>query len=169
MLLLTAEEVAGVVYRAGWRDTQVHFDAVRIAFAESVDDEYVLQGGKLVRVVSQPAPWPKAGGFKMCDAHMIGVNTNGTRDRGLLQVNSIWTNLSDSDAMDPDKCAAFAYKNIWLPNETKRSGSGFTPWAAWNNKTYQNYYAEAAEGIGAWLLHSKGRPFNGLAKATGGI
>jgi malate synthase len=51
-------------------------------------------------------------------------------DRGLFQINDKWhQDLSDSDAYDPVKNAAYAFK--------MSSGRWFTPWAAYNSGAYK--------------------------------
>lgn len=166
-MLLTAEEVAGFLHRAGWKDFFQLMDAIRIAFAESSENQYVLKNGAYQVVGS--------GGFLLCDASMVFTNTDGSRDRGLMQVNDrSWAALSDADAANPARCANFAYTNIWLPREKRTPGSGFMAWSSFNKQPnqieprYQQYYAEAASGAAAYWLHSKGRPFIGLQRGTGG-
>lgn len=61
------------------------------------------------------------------------TNTNGTIDRGWLQINSIHVDagkLSVEDCLDPLKSAQFAFK---LSN----GGTKFTPWATFNTGAYK--------------------------------
>lgn len=61
------------------------------------------------------------------------TNTNGTIDRGWLQVNSIHVDagkLSVEDCLDPLKAAQFAFK---LSN----GGTKFTPWVTFNTGAYK--------------------------------
>lgn len=60
------------------------------------------------------------------------INQNGTSDGGLMQINSIHTDLiSLQDRFDPVKNVAVAYK-IYL-------GSGFKAWSTYNNGAYLKY------------------------------
>lgn len=59
------------------------------------------------------------------------TNTNGSIDRGWLQINSIHTDISDADCDDPVKAAAYAYKNL------SKLGTSFTPWVAYTSGAYR--------------------------------
>lgn len=59
------------------------------------------------------------------------TNSNGTIDRGWLQINSIHTDISDADCDDPIKAAAYAYKNL------SKLGTSFSPWVAYTSGAYK--------------------------------
>ena len=52
----------------------------------------------------------------------LGVNTNGTVDRGIFQINSIHKGLSNTDAFDFEKNIHFAYR-LYLTQ-------GLGPWSS---------------------------------------
>ena len=61
------------------------------------------------------------------------TNTNGTIDRGWLQINSIHVDagkLSVEDCFDPLKAAQFAFK-------LSSGGTNFKPWVAFNTGAYK--------------------------------
>jgi hypothetical protein len=61
-----------------------------------------------------------------------GNNSNGTNDAGLMQINSIHTDLiSLQDRFDPIKNMATAYKIY--------QHAGWTAWSTYNNLSYQRY------------------------------
>jgi hypothetical protein len=59
------------------------------------------------------------------------TNSNGTIDRGWLQINSIHTDISDADCDNPAKAAAYAYKNL------SKLGTSFSPWVAFTSGAYK--------------------------------
>ena len=59
------------------------------------------------------------------------VNTNGTVDRGLFQINSVHANVSDTTAFDPLSNAEFAHE-LW-------THQGFRPWYAFVNKNHLKF------------------------------
>lgn len=59
------------------------------------------------------------------------TNSNGTIDRGWLQINSIHTDISDADCDNPAKAAAYAYKNL------SKLGTSFSPWVAYTSGAYK--------------------------------
>jgi soluble lytic murein transglycosylase-like protein len=61
-----------------------------------------------------------------------GLNRDGSNDKGLLQINSIHSDLiSDSDRLVPEK-------NIQAAYEIYR-GSGFRAWSTFNNGRYLKF------------------------------
>lgn len=61
-----------------------------------------------------------------------GVNTNGTSDGGLMQINSIHTDLiSLQDRFDPIKNVEAAYQIY--------QGSGWRAWSTFNNLRYKEF------------------------------
>ena len=157
-LLLSPREVAAIIYDAGWGKEPIdaYIDAVRIAFAESGMPNYYKATAKGYAVAPN--------GFRLCDGHMVNTNTDGSRDRGILQVNDrAWPALSDLQAEDPLTCATFAYQKIYLPTKT------FNAWSAFKNLTYQNYWAEAQQGVIQAWADRKRRPYYGVGPAIGGL
>jgi soluble lytic murein transglycosylase-like protein len=62
------------------------------------------------------------------------ANSNGTDDKGLMQINSIHVDsglISDEGRFDPHKNVASAYAIY--------KGSGYTAWSAFNNGSYLNW------------------------------
>lgn len=140
-MLLSPREVAQVIYDnvPGWREYDTLVDAVRIAFAESGKSGYYR--ASRAGYVASPA------GFRVCDANMRFTNADGSIDRGLFQVNNkFWPALTDAQADDPALNAKFAYQ-IYVT-----AGKKFTPWAAFNNLQYQQFWQEGVTGPAlAWL------------------
>jgi hypothetical protein len=68
------------------------------------------------------------------DADNTGLNTDGSNDKGLFQVNSVHVSsglISDSDRLDPASNVRAAY-GIY-------AGSGWAAWSAFNNGSYAQY------------------------------
>lgn len=66
------------------------------------------------------------------NTNAYGVNTNGTSDGGLMQINSIHTDLiSLQDRFDPVKNMRAAYQIY--------QGSGWKAWSTFNNGSYAKY------------------------------
>jgi soluble lytic murein transglycosylase-like protein len=62
------------------------------------------------------------------------ANSNGTDDKGLMQINSIHVDsglISDGDRFDPQKNMAAAYAIY--------KGSGYRAWSSFNNGSYLNW------------------------------
>ena len=61
-----------------------------------------------------------------------GINTNGTSDSGLMQINSCHSDLiGDKNIFDPNVNMDIAYQIY--------KGSGFTAWSAYNNGRYERF------------------------------
>src|SRR5271157_502360 len=61
------------------------------------------------------------------------TNSDGSIDRGILQINSRWhAEVSDSQAYDPESAFAQGYR-------ISSSGTNFTAWSIYNNKSYLRY------------------------------
>lgn len=56
----------------------------------------------------------------------VNENTDGTTDRGIWQLNSSHTSISDAAAYDPARAAVAAH-GLW-----KAAGGSFQPWVAWD-------------------------------------
>lgn len=63
----------------------------------------------------------------------VGYNTNGTTDKGLMQINSVHVPhlISDAERLDPEANVKAAY-SIYL-------GSGWSAWSTFNNGSYGRY------------------------------
>lgn len=62
------------------------------------------------------------------------ANSNGSDDKGLMQINSIHVNsglIGDNERFDPQKNLDAAY-SIY-------KGSGFKAWSAYNNGKYERF------------------------------
>jgi hypothetical protein len=53
-------------------------------------------------------------------------------DRGLFQINTIHSSVSDEEAYDPKQNAAFAF-------QLSKGGEDFTPWAAFNSGAHAKF------------------------------
>ena len=86
--------------------------------------------------------WDTKVAYAICMAESGGnqfahnkANTNGSDDKGLMQINSIHVNsglIGDNERFDPQKNLDAAYAIY--------KGSGFTAWSAYNNKSYLKWY-----------------------------
>ena len=66
------------------------------------------------------------------NTHAYGINTNGTSDGGLMQINSIHTDLITlKDRFDPTKNVAAAYQIY--------KGSTWKAWSTYNNGKYLKF------------------------------
>lgn len=80
----------------------------------------------------------------------IGVNPNGSEDRGLFQINSIHEQeISEHLALLPIPNAQFAYK-------LSKEGKDFSPWAAYNAGKHEKFIPEYEEELlqekdGEWV------------------
>lgn len=73
------------------------------------------------------------------NAQAVNVNTNGSRDRGLWQINNqAWPNVSDACAFDP-LCAAKAAYRI------SQDGTDFSPWVTYQTGAYLQYFHAGAD------------------------
>jgi len=64
-----------------------------------------------------------------------GVNTNGTDDVGLMQINSIHVAsgaITDAGRYDPEQNVAYAYRLY-------KGRGNFTAWSAYNNGKYARF------------------------------
>lgn len=83
--------------------------------------------------------WDKRIAYAVCMAesggnpNARGVNTNGTDDVGLMQINSVHVPrlISSNDRLDPNKNMQAAY-SIYM-------GSGWKAWSAYNNGKYLRF------------------------------
>ncbi len=151
---LSPREVAHLAYDVGWHDTENLHMAVRIAFAES-------STGPMVATANGYEP-VSSGGFFVCDSQSLYTNTDGSRDRGIWQINDkAHPMYTDAAMFDPVLNAKAAFQVF------KDNGNTFNPWSSLGNTTYLNYWAEAAEGCMQRWLDSKGRPLIGHKSGTG--
>lgn len=71
------------------------------------------------------------------------VNTDGSIDRGLWQINNRWhSEVSDAEAYNPVVAASVAYT-------ISRKGTNFTPWATFTSGAYQQYLGRATAATAA--------------------
>jgi soluble lytic murein transglycosylase-like protein len=84
--------------------------------------------------------WDVSIAYAICMAESGGnpkaynVNSNGSNDKGLMQINSIHVNsglISDEGRYDPQQNIASAYAIY--------KGSGFRAWSAYLNNSYLKY------------------------------
>jgi len=115
---LQPREIAELCYEAGWQDAMDLVVAVAVCLAES-------QG------------YTRA----------INVNPNGTKDRGMWQLNSIHEAYTDDLAYDKRRATAAAH-SLW-----RGRGGGFEDWAAFNTGVYlhDSYIGRAAVGVANFL------------------
>lgn len=132
MSTLSPEQIADVARSAGFKGAGLE-RAVAVALAES--------GGR-TDVTSPP-------------------NRDGSRDRGLWQINSRWhREVSDRDAYNPAAAARAAYR-------ISAHGSNFSPWSTWNNGSAQKQLPRTRQAIGrATLTGGTGGTSSG---PTGGL
>lgn len=72
----------------------------------------------------------------------VGVNSDGSRDRGLWQINSRWhPDVSDAQAFAPTSAAAAAYR-------ISNGGKNWTPWAAYTNQSAAGQLSRARVAAG---------------------
>lgn len=118
-------DIAKLAYEAGWIDADRLLVAVSVCIAES-------------------------NGY----THARHTNADGSIDRGLWQINSSHTDITDAQADDPVRATAFARNLYEAHNNT------FTPWAAFTNLAYRGPRAMpyAAQGIANFLLVKHGLP-----------
>jgi hypothetical protein len=71
------------------------------------------------------------------------TNTNGSTDRGWLQINSIHAQVSDAMADDPVQAAQFAY-------QLSKGGTDFSAWTTFTSGRYRQFLPAAqAADVGA--------------------
>lgn len=72
-------------------------------------------------------------------ADNTGLNSDGSNDKGLMQINSIHTPhlISDLDRFDPAKNVAAAY--AIYQGAAKRTGNGWTAWSSYNSGKYAKF------------------------------
>lgn len=76
-----------------------------------------------------------------CSPHAVNVNSGGSRDRGLWQMNSVYhPEVSDSCAFQI-QCNADAAWN------TSDHGANWKPWSAYTNGSWKTYVADAKAAI----------------------
>lgn len=140
--LLQPYEVAAYCYKH-WQNIDRLCDAVRVVYGEAFAGAYLLENGKWVL---------KPGGIPMVDANMVYTNADGSRDRGMWQINDkTHATITDAVAFDPVQSTAFAFK-LWSAK------SDFSPWSAFKNGTYQNFWEPAINGVSQNWRIRKGRP-----------
>lgn len=72
----------------------------------------------------------------------VNNNTNGTRDRGLWQINDVHNSkMPDADRFDPAI-------NTQLARMIYMESGGWGPWSTYNNGAYQQYMGQAQDAMG---------------------
>jgi hypothetical protein len=71
-------------------------------------------------------------------------NTNGTRDYGLVQINSVHFGNGTSQAQALNPIAALSYAL-----SLSSGGTNFTPWSTFNSGAYQKYSSSSSGGGGS--------------------
>ena len=114
---LQPRELAALNYDAGWQDAEQLVVAVMVELAES-------QGYD----------------------HAENTNPDGTRDRGVWQLNSVHKQITDEIAFDPKRATAEAFKLYVARGD-------FTDWAAYNSGVYlhDSYLGRACVGVANFL------------------
>jgi Lysozyme like domain len=76
-----------------------------------------------------------------CQPDALGVNQNGSRDRGLWQINDkAHPKVSDDCAFNPT-CAAQAMYKI------SKGGTNWQPWSAYKNGSYKKFLSDAVKAL----------------------
>lgn len=95
-----------------------------------------LTGCQLV----QNYAWPTATAYAICEAesggdpNATGYNTNGSVDRGLMQINSVHADMVEGDIAslyDARVNLAVAYRLY--------QAHGFSPWTSYTSGKYERY------------------------------
>jgi hypothetical protein len=82
----------------------------------------------------------------------VNVNSNGSRDRGLWQINNKYhPEVSDAAAFDPASAAKAAYT-------ISKAGTSWSPWAAFNNGAAGNQLGRASLATGGLSGGAIGAP-----------
>lgn len=113
--------IAKLVYEAGWNDTFEVMTSVQVCLAESQ-------------------------GYTMA----IHVNKDGSRDRGIWQLNDIHAWITDEMAYDPVRATAAAFKLFVSDN-------GWSPWAAYEPSgvfLHDSYLGRASRGVGNYIARA---------------
>jgi len=110
-------QLAKWCYEAGWQDAFFLTTSVQVILAES-------QGYD----------------------HAIHVNLDGSRDRGIWQLNDIHKHITDEIAYDPVRATAEAFKLYAARN-------GWEDWAAYTSGVFlhDSYLGRAVRGVGNYL------------------
>lgn len=124
---LQPREIAALAFAAGWTGALELATAVSVCLAES-------QGYD----------------------HAINVNPDGSRDRGLYQLNDVHKDITDEIAYDPQRATWQAYKLY-------KARGGFQDWAAYTSGVYlhDSYQGRACVGVCNFLheaLHGEPVP-----------
>lgn len=115
---LQPREIAKLCYEAGWQDAQVLAVAVSVCLAES-------QGYD----------------------HALNVNPDGSRDRGIWQLNDVHKAITDAIAYDPARATTAAFR-LYAARQ-----SSFYDWAAYTSGVFlhDSYLGRACVGVANYL------------------
>lgn len=114
---LQPREIARLAYNAGWVDAYELAVAVAVCLAESQGYE-----------------------------RAINENPDGSRDRGIWQLNTVHKDITDEIAYDPEQATAWAFK-LWSAK------GNFSDWAAYKSGVYlhDSYVGRAVVGVANFL------------------
>ena len=100
-------------------------EMIRLAQAAGVPDRELVTCAAIAAAASSRRP------------AALGVNTDGSRDRGLWQINDqAHPDVSEACAFDPQRAAAAMYR-------MSTRGTNWTPWPAYQNGAYKKFLGEA--------------------------
>lgn len=77
------------------------------------------------------------------DIDNAGLNSNGSVDYGLWQINSVHT----ASGFDPSRASDPTYNAAWARRVFMNAGGSWTPWVTFNNGAYQRHLAVAREAV----------------------
>lgn len=79
----------------------------------------------------------ESGGNPLADN--TGLNSDGSNDKGLMQINSVHVPhlIGDEERLDPTKNVAAAY--AIYQGAAKRTGNGWTAWSSYNSGKYAKF------------------------------
>ncbi|HEV2348070.1 MAG TPA: ricin-type beta-trefoil lectin domain protein [Actinocrinis sp.] len=96
-----------------------------------------------------------------CNPSATNINTNGSEDRGLWQINNAaWPNVSDACAFQV-QCNADAAWNI------SNHGTNWGPWSTFNNGAWENYVGSARSALSSFTFQLKDQGSNTCLDADG--
>src|SRR5690606_28599923 len=73
-----------------------------------------------------------------------GLNSDGSVDYGLWQINSVHTASGFEPALAYDP----SYNAMWARRIFLNAGSSWTPWTTFNNESYLQYMGRARSAVG---------------------
>jgi hypothetical protein len=96
-----------------------------------------------------------------CNPNATNINSNGSEDRGLWQINNAaWPNVSNACAFQV-QCNADAAFNI------SNRGSNWGPWSTYNNGAWENYISSANSAISGFSFQLQNKSAGTCLDADG--